>query len=132
MPTEPTLVDDATDPSGPAGGAPRHTRNGGGRQDRPARGPVRVGVLVKIALMAVVNALGLFGILAAWREGNVGILLSMVALVAAADWVYFSRRTLPLKYILPGLAFLLVYQVFVVGYTGWVAFTNYGDGHNST
>jgi len=87
---------------------------------------------VKIALMAVVNALGVFGVLAAWREGHLGILASMVALVAVADWVYFSRRTLPLKYVLPGLAFLLVYQVYVVGYTGWVAFTNYGDGHNST
>jgi arabinogalactan oligomer/maltooligosaccharide transport system permease protein len=37
-----------------------------------------------------------------------------------------------MKYILPGLAFLLVYQVYVVAYTGFVAFTNYGDGHNST
>ncbi|MCC2313340.1 ABC transporter permease subunit [Cellulomonas sp. zg-B12] len=82
--------------------------------------------------MAVVNALGVFGVLAAWREGHMGILAAMVALVVVADWVYFSRRTLPLKYILPGLAFLLVFQVYVVAYTGWVAFTNYGDGHNST
>jgi arabinogalactan oligomer/maltooligosaccharide transport system permease protein len=28
--------------------------------------------------------------------------------------------------------FLLVFQVYVVAYTGYVAFTNYGDGHNST
>lgn len=132
MSTHPTLADDATDPvgdaDGPRGGVPRPAR---GRR-RPTGGPVRPGVLVKIALMAVVNALGVFGVLAAWREGHVGVLASMVALVVVADWVYFSRRTLPLKYVLPGLAFLLVYQVYVVGYTGWVAFTNYGDGHNST
>src|SRR5690606_36869498 len=33
---------------------------------------------------------------------------------------------------LPGLSFLLVFQSFVVLYTGYVAFTNNGDGHNST
>src|SRR5690606_19173199 len=43
--------------------------------------------------------------------------------------VYFLKRTLPLKYLLPGLAFLLVFQVFTLGYTGYVAFTNYGTGH---
>ena len=107
------------DPSGPGGRA-------------PGRGPVRPGTLVKLAVMAVVNALGVYGALAAWNEGSMGILAAMVALVAVADWVYFSRRTLPLKYILPGLAFLLVFQVYVVAYTGFVAFTNYGDGHNST
>ncbi|UZN01762.1 ABC transporter permease subunit [Cellulomonas sp. S1-8] len=133
MPTHPTLADDATDPGGttdgPPGTAPPPRSGGRPRRDRE---PVRPGLLAKIALMAVVNALGVFGVLAAWREGHVGILVSMLVLVLAADWVYFSRRTLPLKYVLPGLAFLLVYQVYVVGYTGWVAFTNYGDGHNST
>ena len=98
----------------------------------PGRGPVRPGALVKLAVMAVVNALGVYGALAAWNERSMGILAAMVALVVVADWVYFSKRTLPLKYVLPGLAFLLVFQVYVVAYTGFVAFTNYGDGHNST
>ena len=132
MPTHPTLADDATDPTGTTGGPTGPTSSPVRGRRGPGREPVRPGTLVKIALMAVVNALGVFGVLAAWREGHLGILASMVALVAVADWVYFSRRTLPLKYVLPGLAFLLVYQVYVVGYTGWVAFTNYGDGHNST
>ena len=48
------------------------------------------------------------------------------------NWVYFSRRAVPGKYLIPGLLFLLVYQLFVMAYTGYVAFTNYGDGHNST
>ncbi len=90
------------------------------------------GFLAKLILMALVNALGVYAILAAWGQQAWGILTAMAVLLLAADWVYFARRALPLKYILPGLAFLLVYQIFVVGYTGWVAFTNYGDGHNST
>ena len=90
------------------------------------------GFLVKMALMAVIDALGVYVVMAAWGEGSYGIMWSMVVLLVAANYVYFSRRSLPMKYILPGLAFLLVYQIYVVGYTGFVAFTNYGDGHNST
>ena len=90
------------------------------------------GFLAKVVLMALVNAFGVYVILAAWAAESYGVMGVMIALVLAADYVYFSRRTLPMKYLLPGLAFLLVYQVFVVGYTGYVALTNYGDGHNST
>ncbi|MPV37945.1 ABC transporter permease subunit [Georgenia subflava] len=90
------------------------------------------GFFVKLVLMALVNALGVYVVMAAWGEESYGILAVMVVLLLAANYVYFGRRTLPMKYLLPGLAFLLVYQVFVIGYTGYVAFTNYGDGHNST
>jgi arabinogalactan oligomer/maltooligosaccharide transport system permease protein len=90
------------------------------------------GFLVKLVLIALVDALGVYAVLAAWGAESWGILAAMVALLLAANWAYFSKRALPLKYILPGLAFLLVYQVYVVAYTGYVAFTNYGDGHNST
>jgi arabinogalactan oligomer/maltooligosaccharide transport system permease protein len=90
------------------------------------------GFLVKLVLIALVDALGVYAVLAAWGAESWGILVAMVALLLVANWAYFSKRALPLKYILPGLAFLLVYQVYVVAYTGYVAFTNYGDGHNST
>ncbi|MCU1433178.1 MAG: Fructose-bisphosphate aldolase [Actinotalea sp.] len=90
------------------------------------------GFLVKLALIALVDALGVYVVLAAWAEESHGIMWAMVALLVAANSVYFSRRAIALKYILPGLALLLIYQVFVVLYTGFVAFTNYGDGHNST
>ncbi|WP_454085276.1 ABC transporter permease subunit [Georgenia sp. Marseille-Q6866] len=90
------------------------------------------GFFVKVALMALVNALGVFIVIQAWVAESWGVLAAMVALLVAADYVYFSRRSLPMKYILPGLAFLLVFQVFTVAYTGYVAFTNYGQGHNSS
>lgn len=91
-----------------------------------------VGFLIKLALMAIIDALGVYAIWSAWNAESYGILASMTAMVIAANWVYFSRRALPLKYILPGLIFLLAYQIFVVAYTGYVAFTNYGNGHNAT
>ncbi|WP_405375335.1 MULTISPECIES: ABC transporter permease subunit [unclassified Microbacterium] len=88
-----------------------------------------VGFLVKLALMAVVNAVGLMGIIAAFQAQSWIVFGVAVALLLAADVVYFTKKSLPLKYLLPGLSFLLIFQVFIFLYTGYIAFTNYGAGH---
>jgi arabinogalactan oligomer/maltooligosaccharide transport system permease protein len=90
------------------------------------------GFVVKLVLVALVDALGVYGILASAAQQQWGVLAFLAATLLVVNLVYFSRRAVPAKYLVPGLVFLLVYQVFVVAYTGWTAFTNYGDGHNST
>ncbi|KAA9086567.1 ABC transporter permease subunit [Microbacterium radiodurans] len=87
------------------------------------------GFLVKLLLMAIVNAFGLMGIVAAVQAESWIIATAAAVLLIAADIVYFTKRALPLKYLLPGLGFLLVFQVFIFGYTAYIAFTNYGAGH---
>jgi arabinogalactan oligomer/maltooligosaccharide transport system permease protein len=90
------------------------------------------GFVAKLILIGTVDALGVYGILSAAAVSQWGILAFLVVALAVANWAYFSRRMLPAKYLVPGLLFLLVYQLFAMGYTAYVAFTNYGDGHNST
>ena len=87
------------------------------------------GFIVKLVLMALVNAFGVMTAISAWRAESWIVLGVIVFLVAVADWVYFTKKALPLKYLLPGLVFLLVFQVFIFGYTAYIAFTNYGTGH---
>lgn len=105
---------------------------------RPTRGdssPARnfgKGFLIKLAIVALIDAVGLYGILTAIAVEQWAIMAFLALALVAVNWIYFSRRTLPAKYLLPGLLFLLVYVVFTAAYTGYVAFTNYGDGHNST
>ena len=43
--------------------------------------------------------------------------------------VYGTRRAVALKYLVPGLLFLLALQVWPIVYTVGTAFTNFGDGH---
>ena len=88
------------------------------------------GFLAKLALMMLVNAFGLATILSAVNAEAWGILVASVVLLIVADVVYFSKRAVPLKYIFPGLVFLLVFQLFTMAYTGYIAFTNYGTAHN--
>ncbi|SDG28608.1 MULTISPECIES: ABC transporter permease subunit [unclassified Microbacterium] len=87
------------------------------------------GFLVKLVLMGLINAVGLLGIIAAFQAQSWIVFGVALALLLAADVVYFTKKALPLKYLLPGLSFLLVFQVFIFLYTGYIAFTNYGAGH---
>lgn len=87
------------------------------------------GFIAKLVLMALVNALGVYIIFTAFSLGSWVIAALMLVLLLAVDWVYFSKRTLALKYLAPGLVFLLVFQAFTIVYTGYIAFTNYGHQH---
>ena len=97
-----------------------------------ARDVMRPGFIAKLIIMMLIDALGIYGIMAAWAVNSRIIIGVMAVLLIIINWVYFSKRALPAKYLLPGMVFLLIYQLFVMGYTGYVSLTNYGDGHNST
>ncbi|MGC5626987.1 ABC transporter permease subunit [Georgenia sp. Z1344] len=104
-----------------------------GGRTRPARGgDVNGWFFVKLVLVALVDALGVTILFQAWNNDSWWLFGGTLVILAAVNWVYFSRRTVPMKYLLPGLIFLAVYQIFTIVYTGYVSFTNYGDGHNLT
>ena len=87
------------------------------------------GFYIKLILMGIINALGLW---AAWRAFDLKsyvIMAGALLILILADWIYFSKRTIPAKYLFPGLVFLAVFQVFVFIYTGYASFTNYGFRH---
>ena len=125
--TDQQTLEPPAPPEAPGPGSPRRSRGDGSH----ARN-FSAGFVVKLILVALVDALGVYGVLSAWAVESWGILTFLVLALVAVNWIYFSKRAVPGKYLIPGLLFLLVYQLFVMAYTGYVAFTNYGDGHNST
>lgn len=99
---------------------------GRGRFPRPS---FTVGLIIKLLFLAVVNAAAVFSIgplvdAKQWL-GLVMVLLATLGI----DYVYLSKRTMPLKYLVPGTVFALVFQVYPVIYSANIAFTNYGTGH---
>ena len=87
-----------------------------------ARDYTRPGFYAKLVLMALINAFGLYGIMVSVPRQQWLVLGFLAVTLLVADYVYFSKRAIPAKYLLPGLVFLLVYQVYVMGSTAWVAF----------
>jgi len=89
-------------------------------------------LLIKLLALGLVDAIALYAlfILATAGQWLVAAIVAIVTVVV--NWIYFSRRKLPAKYLTPGVIFLILFQVFVLVYTGYIAFTNYGTGHNGS
>ncbi|WP_370324606.1 ABC transporter permease subunit [Euzebya sp.] len=56
-------------------------------------------------------------------------LVAMWGATAVLVWLYLRPGRVPAKFIVPGTIFLLVFQVYPVLYTGYIAFTNFGTGN---
>ncbi len=96
--------------------------------DRLGAGSV-TGLLLKFLFLGVVNALALYAVLTLLPLREWTPLAVVVIATAAIDYVYLSKRTLPLKFLLPGTIALLIFQVYPVLYTAYIGFTNYGTGN---
>jgi arabinogalactan oligomer / maltooligosaccharide transport system permease protein len=87
------------------------------------------GLVMKIALLAIVNGLAVWAATILAQQDKFIALAALAATTVAIDFVYASKRTLPLKFLVPGLLLLLAFQVIPIIYTVSVAFTKYSTGH---
>jgi arabinogalactan oligomer/maltooligosaccharide transport system permease protein len=104
---------------------------------RPGRGWGLAGgssgaLVAKIALLAIVAAIAVWlalPLLAAqlWIPLAAVIVATVVIFV-----VYLQPWHIPLKYLIPGTIFLVLFQIVPVIFTLSTAFTNFGDGHRGT
>lgn len=88
-------------------------------------------VLTKILLIAILDATALFAVFTAVVKDAILIAVIIGLITLIINVVYFKRGWLPAKYLVPGTIFMVIFQIFVIAYTGYIAFTNYGSGHNS-
>ncbi len=93
-------------------------------------GPSLSGTLWKLGVLGTVDAIAVTMIM---------VLLSQELLIQAAlsifvllvvNWIYLRKGGLPAKYLTPGVLFLIVFQLYVLMFSGYTAFTNYGSAHN--
>jgi ABC-type sugar transport system permease subunit len=89
------------------------------------------GYAVKIALLAISNALAVWAIYVLISHNRWPAAAVVIAATALIDWVYLAPRkwTLPAKFLIPGTVFLIGFQVIPILYTINVAFSNYSTGH---
>ena len=119
------VLDQDRTPPGPARRPPRFGLTASGTSSP-------VGLLGKIAVLGLVAAIavwGAFPLIDQERWLLLGILVAVTLVVFAT---YLSPRHIPLKYLLPGTLFLIVFQIVPVIYTISTAFTNFGDAHRGS
>ncbi|RBY83642.1 sugar transporter permease [Geodermatophilus sp. TF02-6] len=91
-----------------------------------------LGLVLKIAALALLAAVAVWGAVPLVRTQNWIGLAVLVAVTLLGFYVYLSPRTIPLKYLLPGTLFLIAFQILPIVYTVATAFTNFSDGHRGS
>ena len=91
-----------------------------------------VGLAIKLVLLAVLNALAFWAVgvlladqkwIAALAVGGATLLIDLVYLVP-------DKRLIPLKFLVPGMVFLVAFVVIPIVANANIAFTNWSTGHN--
>jgi len=88
-----------------------------------------VALLAKIIFMAAVDALLLAMFLASVHKHAVDLELIIAFVALISNYVYFSKRTMPFKFLLPGLILLTLFVVVPVVYTVQMSFYHYQSGN---
>ncbi|WP_203580227.1 maltose ABC transporter permease MalF [Microbacterium hibisci] len=89
-------------------------------------------LLLKIALLAIVDAIALYAVFVLFLNNEWIVLALVAAVTILVNWIYFSRKQIPGKYLAPGIILLVAFQIFTLIYTAYIGFTNYGTGHNGS
>jgi len=85
--------------------------------------------ILKLLALAAVNAVALAGMPTMFSQHWWPGIVSVAVATLVIDWIYLSKRAIPAKYLIPGTIFAIVFQVYPVIYSGYIAFTNFGTGN---
>jgi arabinogalactan oligomer/maltooligosaccharide transport system permease protein len=88
------------------------------------------GVLWKIVLLGITDAIVFLMVLVMVAQERFIESIGTVIVALIINWIYLRKGGLPAKYLAPGVLFLLIFQVYVLIFSGYTAFTNYGSAHN--
>jgi arabinogalactan oligomer/maltooligosaccharide transport system permease protein len=87
-------------------------------------------LVLKLLLLALVNAGAIWAGAHLANADKWFPLALLVAFTLAVDAVFLGPPGwVPMKFLVPGMAFLLAFQVVPIVYTAQIAFTNYSTGH---
>ncbi len=85
--------------------------------------------ILKLVVLGLIDVLGIWAISKSFAADWWVAVAFLAAVLLALNVVYFQKGALQWKYLLPGLIFLVAFQLYPAGYTFGIAFTNYGTGH---
>ena len=100
--------------------------------DRPVHAffssrPVRV--IIRLGLLAVLDAMSLVFIWTLIANGRYPLAVVIFLTTVGVNLAFLFESAYPFRWFSPGLALMIIMLAYPTGYTFYVAFTNYGDGH---
>jgi arabinogalactan oligomer / maltooligosaccharide transport system permease protein len=90
------------------------------------------GTLIKIAILGLIDA-GLVFVIMLLVAKHAWTMVTVLSIIGVSvNFIYLRKGGLPAKYLAPGVILLLIFQIYVVLFSGYISTTNYGSLHNGS
>ncbi len=96
---------------------------------RPSPGVFTPDILLRIALLLAFDAFAVWFIWNSFRIGYYPLAAVILVIAVVATIVYLLPRFYPIRWMVIGLSFMLLFTIYPILFTIYVAFTNYGTEH---
>ena len=85
--------------------------------------------LLRILIVVLVDVALIWFTYQLIRNGFIPLAIVFTIITLFITYVFFRQRAYPLRWMAIGLSAMLLFSIFPILYTVYVAFTNYGDSH---
>lgn len=100
-----------------------------GPKSRPERSVTTAGTILRLLGLVVFTAFSLFFIYLLLSDGYWPLAILIGVITILINYIFLSPNAYPMRWMSPGLAFMLLISVYPIAYTIYISFTNYGTGH---
>jgi len=93
-------------------------------------GSLGPGFWFRFGSMAIIDAMALWAMYSLIDQEQWLVMAALAVGAIGLNFIYFSSKTIPLRYIAPGLVFLAVFIIYPIGYTIYLSMTNFDQANN--
>ena len=85
--------------------------------------------IISVLLLVLFDVGAIWFIISAFSQGFDQLFLVVAATAIMLNLIFLIPKAYPLRWMALGLSFLILFVIYPIIFTVYVAFTNYGDGH---
>lgn len=89
----------------------------------------QISKIIRLVLLLAFNVGAIWFIYQAYSKGFYQIAVVLGIIVVFFNIIFTLEKGYPFRYMAFGLAFMLIFVIYPIFFTTYIAFTNYGDGH---
>jgi ABC-type sugar transport system permease subunit len=85
--------------------------------------------LLRLAILIAVDLSAIWFLIKFFSLGYYPLVAVIVIIVILVNYVLIVKEAYPLRWMVVGLALMIMFTIYPIFFTIWVSFTNYGEGH---
>lgn len=86
-------------------------------------------IIFRLLGLMILDAGAVWMMVRMWGDGYWQFALVILSITVLINYIWLRPEAYPLRWMSPGLAFMILISIYPIIYTVYISFTNYGTGH---